>query len=77
MKEKTSVTLSKEVLAEIDRLAGSKLSRSSYIEKVLRGFLRERRRSALQSRDLSRLNAAADRLNAEADDVLDYQSAPE
>jgi len=36
MKEKTSVTLSPEVLTGIDRLAGSKLSRSAFIEKVLR-----------------------------------------
>jgi hypothetical protein len=32
MKEKTSITLSRDVLKDIDRLAGSKYSRSAVIE---------------------------------------------
>jgi hypothetical protein len=31
-------------------------------------------RAALEARDLQLINAAADRLNAEAEDVLEYQS---
>ncbi len=76
MKEKTSVTLSKDVLKDVDRLAGSKYSRSAFIERVLRRYLRERARAALEARDLERLNGAADRLNREAAEVLEYQ-APE
>lgn len=74
MKEKTSITLSKDVLAKVDRLAGSKQSRSAFIERVLRKYLRERRRAALHARDLQRINRAADRLNQEASDVLQYQA---
>lgn len=74
MKEKTSITLSKDVLARIDRLAGSRLSRSSFIERVLRHYFREHARKSLQARDLRRINAAAARLNREAEDVLEYQS---
>jgi metal-responsive CopG/Arc/MetJ family transcriptional regulator len=74
MKEKTSVTLSKDVLKDVDRLAGSKYSRSAFIERVLRKYLRERAKAAAQARDLERINAAADRLNGEAADVLDYQA---
>ena len=77
MKDKTSITLSREVLAGIDRLAGSKHSRSAVIEKVLRQYLREKTRAAIQSRDVELINAAADRLNAEAADVLDYQVSEE
>ncbi len=77
MKEKTSITLSGEVLAAIDRIVGSKQSRSAFIERVLREFLRERARAAVQARDLERINAAAQRLNAEASDVMDYQSTGE
>jgi len=77
MKEKTSVTLSKDVLAQIDRIAGSRLSRSSFIERVPRRYIRERTRKALHARDLARINAAADRLNREAEDSLGYQSAAE
>ncbi|MGH7563851.1 MAG: ribbon-helix-helix protein, CopG family [Gemmatimonadota bacterium] len=73
MKEKTSITLSREVLAEIDRLAGDE-SRSGFIERVLRGYLGQRAREATNSRDLKRLNRAADRLNAEVGEVLEYQA---
>ena len=74
MKQKTSVTLSADILARIDRLAGSKQSRSGFIEDVLRRYLRERTRTVIQARDLERLNAAAARLNSEAADVLEYQA---
>jgi len=76
MKEKTSITLSSDILAGIDRLAGSKHSRSAFIEGVLRRYLKERVRTAVEARDLARINAAAERLNSEAADVLEYQ-APE
>jgi metal-responsive CopG/Arc/MetJ family transcriptional regulator len=77
MKEKTSITLSGEVLTAVDRLAGSKQSRSAFIERVLREFLRQRARAAVEARDLERINAAAQRLNAEAADVLEYQVSSE
>jgi metal-responsive CopG/Arc/MetJ family transcriptional regulator len=77
MKEKTSITLSKDVLEKVDRLAGSKHSRSAFIEGVLRRYLRERAKAALQARDLERINNAADRLNLEAAEVLDYQASGE
>ncbi len=76
MKEKTSVTLSPDVLNGIDRLAGSKQSRSAFIEEVLRQYLRERRKAERGARDLAILNKLADEMNAEAEDVLRYQ-APE
>jgi metal-responsive CopG/Arc/MetJ family transcriptional regulator len=75
MKEKTSITLSKEVIAQVDRLAGSKESRSAFIERVLRKYVRDRKRAALNARDLERINGAADRLNSEAADVLEYQAS--
>jgi metal-responsive CopG/Arc/MetJ family transcriptional regulator len=74
MKEKTSITLSTEVLAQVDQLAGSRMSRSAVIEQVLRSYLRERRRRRIHARDLERINAAADRLNREAGEVLEYQA---
>jgi len=77
MKEKTSVTLSPDVLAGIDQLAGTKHSRSAVIERVLRRYLRERARVAAEARDLVLLNDAADSLNLEAADVLDYQAGDE
>lgn len=77
MKEKTSITLSGDVLSAIDRLAGPKQSRSAFIEQVLREFLRQRTRAVIQARDLERINNAAQRLNAEASDALEYQASGE
>jgi metal-responsive CopG/Arc/MetJ family transcriptional regulator len=74
MKEKTSITLSRDVLAGIDQLAGPQGSRSAFIERVLRRYLREQARARVHARDLERINQAAERLNAEAADVLDYQA---
>jgi metal-responsive CopG/Arc/MetJ family transcriptional regulator len=74
MKEKTSITLSSDVLAKVDHLAGSKFSRSAFIEQVLRHYFRERARRKIHTRDLERIIAAADRLNSEAEDVLAYQA---
>ena len=74
MKEKTSITLSKDVIAEVDRLAGEKETRSAFIERVLRKYMRERRRAALHARDVERINRAAEQLNREAEDVLGYQA---
>ena len=77
MKEKTSITLSREVLKRIDRLAGSSRSRSAFIEKVLRWYLTERERAVVQARDLERINHAAEQLNSEAADVLEFQTLVE
>jgi metal-responsive CopG/Arc/MetJ family transcriptional regulator len=74
MKEKTSITLSREVISQVDKLAGSKESRSAFIERVLRKYMRERKRAALNARDVERINRAADRLNREAAEVLEYQA---
>jgi metal-responsive CopG/Arc/MetJ family transcriptional regulator len=74
MKEKTSITLSPDVLQAIDQLGGGKHSRSAVIERVLRRYIRERRRMEVQARDLERINSAAEHLNTEAADVLEYQA---
>lgn len=74
MKEKTSVTLSKEVLAGIDRVAGTSQSRSAFIEAVLVQYLRSRTRAQVEARDLELINRAADELNEEMEDVLQYQT---
>jgi metal-responsive CopG/Arc/MetJ family transcriptional regulator len=74
MKEKTSITLSSDILVQVDRLAGSKYSRSAIIERVLRRYLRERARAALNARDLALINENAEELSAEALDVIEYQA---
>lgn len=74
MKQKTSVSLSQDVLEELDRCAGSGASRSAYIERVLRHHFRRRARLEINERDRELLDASADQLNREAADVLEFQS---
>ena len=73
IKEKTSITLSQDVLAGIDRIAGPKQSRSALIEAVLRQYLRRRARAQIEARDLELINKAAHELNTEVEDILRYQ----
>jgi metal-responsive CopG/Arc/MetJ family transcriptional regulator len=75
MKEKTSITLSKEVLTGIDRVAGSGQSRSAFIETVLQQYLQQRKRAQRDARDIELINRHAEELNAEAEDVLRYQAS--
>jgi metal-responsive CopG/Arc/MetJ family transcriptional regulator len=74
MKEKTSITLSSEVLAEVDREAASGSSRSAVIETVLREYYKRKTREALNARDAELINAHAEYLNREMEDVLRYQA---
>ncbi|MGA2754405.1 MAG: hypothetical protein ABSE53_11615 [Terracidiphilus sp.] len=74
MKEKTSITLSSDVLTQVDRSAGSKASRSAFIENVLREYFKAKVREAINARDLELINVNADYLNREMEDVLKYQA---
>jgi predicted transcriptional regulator len=64
MKKKISITLSSKVLARLDRLAGSKRSRSVVIERAIRNELRQQDSAINDAADLELINAAADQLNA-------------
>jgi metal-responsive CopG/Arc/MetJ family transcriptional regulator len=74
MKLKTSITLSEDVLKTLGKAARKGESRSQTIERILRESLAARTRDAADRRDLEIINRHADRLNAEARDVLDYQT---
>jgi metal-responsive CopG/Arc/MetJ family transcriptional regulator len=76
MKEKTSITLSREVLTGIDRMAGSRQSRSAFIETVLQQYLSQRKRAQRDARDIELINRHAAKLNRDAEDGLEDQ-APE
>ena len=73
MKIKTSITLSEELISEIDELSSQYGNRSRLIEQALRDFLaaEAKRRRDLQDSEI--LNQRADALNKEAEDVLSYQ----
>ena len=73
-KMKTSLTLSREVVRGIDRVAGKRRSRSAVIDDVLRGYLAHHERAAPNARDAEKINRFAGEMNAEMLDVLAYQS---
>lgn len=74
MKQKTSVSLSEDVLEKLEHYAGSGSSRSAYIERVLRRHFERRARLELNERDRRTIDAGAERLNREAADVVAYQA---
>jgi len=74
MKKKTSITLSSDLLKEIDRGAGKNGSRSEFIENVLREYFKAKVREAISARDIELINKHADSLNREARDVARYQA---
>jgi len=76
MKEKTSITLSREALTGIDQMAGSKQTRSAFIEEAVRLLLRNRKKAERRAHDLAILSRCAHELNRQAEDGLEDQ-APE
>jgi metal-responsive CopG/Arc/MetJ family transcriptional regulator len=77
MKIKTSITLSQDLLREVDaRVEALQRSRSDFIEEALRAFLAHADRTALQLREAALLRKHARALNAEMADVLEFQVLP-
>lgn len=73
MKVKTSITLSNELLQDIDRFGKDYKNRSDFIETAVRAYMKQIIRDSQNANDLETINHNAERLNAEADDVLSYQ----
>ena len=73
MRVKTSVTLPEDLLQSIDR---HDPNRSAFLEKASRAYLGRLERAKRDAADLAILDREAERLNAEAADVLDYQDLP-
>ena len=73
MKVKTSITLSAELIRQIDALASQYGTRSALIEQAVREFLAAQATCTREAQDLEILNRRAEALNAEAKDVLSYQ----
>ncbi len=74
MKIKTSLTLSEDLVASIDKLAGTKGSRSAYIEQILREFLERRAQARKVAREVAAINRHAAQLNVEMTDALSFQA---
>ena len=73
MKIKTSITLSEEIVKEIDQLSSKYGNRSILIEQAIRDFLTAEAKRGRDLQDIEILNRRAEALNREAADVLSYQ----
>jgi metal-responsive CopG/Arc/MetJ family transcriptional regulator len=74
MKAKISLTLSDDLLRDLDRMAGPKVSRSSFIESILRDFVEQRARQKRLAQEVAAINQHAQRLNSEMSDALSFQA---
>jgi metal-responsive CopG/Arc/MetJ family transcriptional regulator len=74
MKVKTSITLTEDTLRAVDEAAGAEGKRSQLIETAVLEYLDRRRRQTREARDRRILDAKADALNREVEDVRAYQA---
>jgi len=77
MKTKTSLTLSEDLVETLDRLAGEGVSRSAFVEEILRDFLNRRAQAKRHARAVAAINRHAVQLNAEMGDALSFQVSAE
>ena len=73
MKVKTHITISDNLLKEIDELNDHARNRSILIEEAIKAYLALKRRLTRDQRDLELINRSAPELNRETEDVLSYQ----
>jgi Arc/MetJ-type ribon-helix-helix transcriptional regulator len=73
MKVKTSVTLSEDLVEQMDHQLPAFGTRSNLIEVAVRAFLADLVRQEREARDIEIIDRNADRLNREALDVLSFQ----
>jgi len=66
------VTLPDELVAKIDRVSDD---RAAFVVDAVRSVLRESDHDS-DADEIARINEAADELNREAEDVLEYQVIP-
>jgi metal-responsive CopG/Arc/MetJ family transcriptional regulator len=76
MKVKTSVSLSRDVIALIDQHADGERNRSAFIELAFGKYLEMIRRKRRDHDDVRTINRLSAGLNREAQDVLGCQVAP-
>jgi metal-responsive CopG/Arc/MetJ family transcriptional regulator len=74
MKSKTSLTLSEDLIAIIDKIARPGVSRSAFIERILRDFIDARAQERRNAKDSAAISRHAKKLNAEMEDALGFQS---
>ena len=75
MKTKTSLTLSEDLIEALDGMTASGVSRSAFIERILREFVERREQASRDAQAVAAINRHAQSLNAEMRDSLSFQTA--
>jgi metal-responsive CopG/Arc/MetJ family transcriptional regulator len=73
MKIKTSITISDDVIKQIDDIIKNDGNRSLFIEDAVIYYLNIKKRIIRNNKDLKIINSKAKELNKEAVEVLSYQ----
>jgi metal-responsive CopG/Arc/MetJ family transcriptional regulator len=73
MKVEISVTLSNELIQDIERFSQGYKNRSDFVETAVCSFIKQIVRNQQNASDLAVINRNVERLNAEMEDVLEYQ----
>lgn len=73
MRQKTSLTLSEDVIAGLKKASRRGESRSETVNRLLRERMADTAAQLARAREVEQINRHADALNAEAADTLAYQ----
>lgn len=71
-RRRTTVTLSEDLLQDVNEMSKEYQSRSHFIETVLRTYVAQYKREERDARDMAIINENADRMNAEMADLLAF-----
>lgn len=74
MKTKTSLTLSEDLLKTLDKMSGPTVSRSAFIERILREFIERPGKVRRNAQEVAAINRHVAHLNAEMSDALSFQA---
>jgi len=73
MKVKASITISKNILEQIDNRINDSYSRSKFIEEAVVYYLKNYQKTTREMNDSKIINSNYKELNKEAEDVLSFQ----
>jgi metal-responsive CopG/Arc/MetJ family transcriptional regulator len=74
MRVRTSVTLPKELLVEVDALTDKKNGRSAVVESALIAYVAKEKPKKLNRRDIRIINENADLINRQVEETLAFQA---
>lgn len=76
MRKEVRVSLSSDLVAELDARLKDREDASEFIEEAVRHSLARQTHDEDSERDIEIINRNARQLNEEAEDVLEYQALP-